>query len=212
MTQQSNGRFRSEYADRRGGDEPLRRVRVIECSKCDARDEIHDTSRRGLAASFLSRRFAERGWFVGASPSKDKCPACYRPARKDEHMNTPSPRPPAATPAPKAEPPRQMERADARRIRDALDEHYLEEDGCYRDSFTDDALAQKLGVPRAWVSGVREQFYGPEKNQSDAKRQEDIRVLKNLGVELQREAEKLAQQGMDLMAKAEEYRKRLDAL
>lgn len=64
--------------------------------------------------------------------------------------------------APKAEPPREMGREDRRIITDKLDEVYDEKAVRYRSPWTDAAVARDLGVPRAWVGEVREQFFGPE--------------------------------------------------
>lgn len=60
----------------------------------------------------------------------------------------------------KAEPPREMGREDRRIITEKLDEVYGSD--AYRVPWTDAAVAKDLGVPRQWVSTVREQFFGPE--------------------------------------------------
>lgn len=79
-----------------------------------------------------------------------------------------------------AEPPRHPTQADNRRILDCLIEHYDEEAQRYRKAFSDEALAQKLAVPRLWVSDVRERFYGPDVNEAMAER--DAKVAHALDV------------------------------
>ena len=67
---------------------------------------------------------------------------------------------PAPQPAPQADPPPAMDREDRRIITEKLDDVYG--DRGYRGSWTDTTLARDLNVPRAWVSEVREAFFGPE--------------------------------------------------
>ena len=73
-------------------------------------------------------------------------------------------------------PPRQPTRDDNRRIRDAMEQHYDEGAGYYRDSFTDEALAANLSLPRAWVTRIREDFYGAEVNEASLKRGAELDV------------------------------------
>lgn len=61
-----------------------------------------------------------------------------------------------------ADPPRTMTRPDRRRIFDAIDAEYPEFERGYRSGMTDEILAVRLNVPRAWVSSVREESFGPE--------------------------------------------------
>ncbi len=59
-----------------------------------------------------------------------------------------------------AELPPQMGRDDRRIIMEKLDDVYG--DNAYGGSWTDTTVARDLNVPRAWVSEVREAFFGPE--------------------------------------------------
>lgn len=61
---------------------------------------------------------------------------------------------------PKAEPPREMTRQDRRIIMEKLDEVYGE--NSYKTPWTDAAVAKDLGCPRAWVTELRDQCFGPE--------------------------------------------------
>jgi hypothetical protein len=74
---------------------------------------------------------------------------------------------PTTQPDPHRPAPRQATREDNRRILDALDQHYDVDRQCYRASFTDEAVASQLDVPRAWVSVIRDQAFGPNVSEAD---------------------------------------------
>jgi hypothetical protein len=95
-----------------------------------------------------------------------------------------------------ADPPRQPDRADWRRIRDALDVHYLPDQGRYAKDGSDRKLAAELNLPRAWVAEERERAYGPDQCEADG---QDLRQCEAL----QAEAKALEQTGLDLATKAE---------
>ncbi|MCK1671050.1 hypothetical protein [Bradyrhizobium sp. 150] len=86
---------------------------------------------------------------------------------KDAFMNstmpttTPVPPPPKARPA-AASDVRTMERGDKTAIYDLLKEVYLSDKVGYSDGWSDQKLAEKLGVPRAWVATIRDEFFGEE--------------------------------------------------
>lgn len=64
-----------------------------------------------------------------------------------------------------AEEPRKPLPSDNRRILSALEEHYDADNRRYLANFSDESVAQKLNVPRAWIAAVREQFdFGPDRN------------------------------------------------
>lgn len=76
---------------------------------------------------------------------------------------------PAAAPvsAALAAPPRSPTREDRRKILDALDDGYLVDKGCYAGEATDQSLADRLKVPRAWVAEERERAFGPDACEAD---------------------------------------------
>lgn len=52
-------------------------------------------------------------------------------------------------------------------MRDAVDTHYLEAEGCWSQSWSDRALAAKLNVPAKWVTDIREALgFGPDVNEA----------------------------------------------
>lgn len=102
-----------------------------------------------------------------------------------------------------AEEPRQPTREDNRRIRSALDDHYVDTDGCYAKNFSDEALAQKLNLPLAWIAKVRSDFYGL--NKSEASVQAVAAVPK-----LTEEAKALADKFMEGALQCEALMKKID--
>lgn len=92
-------------------------------------------------------------------------------------MNAPAPVAETAT--------RQATREQNRTISDALDANYDIERQCYRGSLTDKLLAEKLKFPAAWVGAVRDQFFGPDKNEAADKFVQDLAGLKKKQTDLQ---------------------------
>jgi ribosome-binding protein aMBF1 (putative translation factor) len=147
------------------------RFQAAVCGKCGFTHMVRDaaTNRRRPPVA-IAQAFREAGWSIGARRSGDLCPKCSAPRRRRreaptetvfEVLEEPMSDAPSA-----AEEPRQPTRDDNRRIREELDATYDEAAGRYRKSWTDQALAEKLKVPRAWVAGVREGFYGPDTNEA----------------------------------------------
>lgn len=62
----------------------------------------------------------------------------------------------------RAEPPPQPTREDNRRIHEAIETRWADGRDCYLANFSDAKLAAELDVPRAWVTDVRERFFGPD--------------------------------------------------
>lgn len=67
------------------------------------------------------------------------------------------------SPGQKAEPPRELGRDERRLIFAEIDSVYLGPEDGYEGEWSDEKLALSLGVPRAWITTVREEFFGPEK-------------------------------------------------
>jgi len=137
------------------GDTEVNAVRM-QCAKCEAVAYWPQNGHRAKPPEAVTQHFRNHGWSIGNGPRMDVCPECQkrRPELKVVKMET--------SEAPKAEPPREMGREDRRIITDKLDEVYDEKAVRYRSPWTDAAVARDLGVPRAWVGEVREQFFGPE--------------------------------------------------
>lgn len=136
-------------------------VRLV-CGGCGAVHEIPMNTRKALPPDVIARKAQQAGWLVGKKREADRCPDCLNGGRK----TVTEPNPPAApAAAPMAEPPREPSRTDKRIIMNKLEDVYLDEKTGYAAGHTDAAVAKDLGVPRAWVSAIREEFFGPAVNE-----------------------------------------------
>lgn len=136
-------------------------MRVV-CRKCGASDEIRVYGRnRPLPVQAAVRKFRDRKWQMGATRSKDVCPACQAglpapdvpPEPKEKTMNVQSP-------VLKADPPRQPTPEDKRVIVFEIDALWTGDDRGYQSGHSDKTVANKLGVPRKWVEDVRRDMFG----------------------------------------------------
>jgi hypothetical protein len=176
----------------RGG----RRVSAVKitCAKCG---EVHRLPRPYMQncvgteeqeAAQITRKLKKAGWAVGATAAHDRCPACAKPANK-EARTMPEDQGTAA-------PPRQMQREDRRIIFEKLNEVYIDEKSGYSADWTDQKMADHLGVPRAWVVQIRDENFGPSGGNEKiaAQIQEADQVLaqaKKVAAEMQSEASKV---------------------
>jgi hypothetical protein len=103
-----------------------------------------------------------------------------------------------------AEPPREATLADRRAIADALDKSYHVSAERYMGDDSDQKVAERLNMPRAWVTSVRAMLYG----QLD--RNEAADAMMKRWNELADQAKTLETQAYDLTAKAEQLRKDID--
>ena len=164
-------------------------LRIV-CGCCEAAGYVPATAalRQGEPKAAIAA-FGAHGWQVGATPAEDRCPACSRRSSSDRKQTTKGagtmaagPRKttakvatakaaakttaitasstPTEAPGIQADLPPQMGRDDRRIIMEKLDDVYG--DNAYGGSWTDTTVARDLNVPRAWVSEVREAFFGPE--------------------------------------------------
>lgn len=105
------------------------------------------------ASAHAESHFRSIGWTIGNRPKDDRCPDCSRRSKPDLKVISMEPKPEA---------PREMSREDRRIIFAKVDELYLDDKSGYTPPWTDAAVARDLGVPRAWVAGVRDELFGPE--------------------------------------------------
>lgn len=137
----------------------------------------------------------QTAWPVGVPPPI--APQEPKEATMPPHARIPTP--------PAADPPRTPGRDDWRRIREALDDAYLSDRDCYAKNGSDRLLAERLNVPRAWVSEERERAYGPDRCEADGQDAAKIEALLKLGQALERD-------GLELATKAEALNRDLVAL
>lgn len=89
------------------------------------------------------------------------------------------------------EPPREATKEDNRLIFAKLNDVYLDEKTGYSAGWSDEKVASDLGVPRAWVSRMREEHFGTASN-------EEVVALLNEGRKLCEEMGKTFEQAWDL--------------
>jgi ElaB/YqjD/DUF883 family membrane-anchored ribosome-binding protein len=153
---------------------------TLACARCGATDDVLDQNSRPLPSLFIRKKFMQKGWDVGANPKHDVCPACVAQEREDRRK-----RRAAATtnvvainqreiaPVSKTEPandidaPPQMTRDDRRIIFQKLNEVYLSEAEGYSSPWTDQAVAKDIGCPLAWVQQLRDENFGPARDNAE---------------------------------------------
>lgn len=198
------------------------RAMQARCSKCPRTATVADNAGMARPMTYFADRFRRKGWRIGQRATAHVCPQCVgglkpkpalTPAQKQAafcriagvpRAASSSPKPkeaamtksaPGKTPALSvvADAPRQPTREDKRKIREALDVCYLTDKGVYAGGDSDESVAKRLDVPRAWVAAEREDAYGPDACEDDGK---DLTTLAALSVDLKRwgdEALELAQ-------------------
>lgn len=192
---------------------------IVTCGRCGAVRTVpinhfkgHAREDDALEQQFIRNKLTADGWLIGKKDSQHRCPGCYTAikvsqARKNEEnkiVTLP------VKPAEKAEAPREMSREERRIIFEKLNEVYVDERTGYGPGWTDAKVATDLGVPRAWVKGLRDEMFGPDGSNeeiratiSDAERLlNDIKVVANAISEATAPLK-------TLLAKAEQVEKRV---
>lgn len=189
----------------------------IRC-KCGATEEVgrRGSSKGGiLPPEAIARFFASRGWKVGQTARKDRCPECFhktKPAKKPaeqegaDQMATKvqEVRPPR--PGASEEPPREMKKDDRRIIFGKLDEVYIDERSGYCKDWNDERVSKELGCPRAWVAQVRDENFGPQKSDQS----EEVSHLKFKIESLEKDAHALDKEAERISGEVAEARKTCD--
>lgn len=195
------------------------RYQYARCGACLATGEVRDTGDSWHPPEAVAKKLEQRGWFIGKTAAKDRCPACCRrpetaPAKEGEEDMALKPTPAVTVkevPSPilppvRAEPPREPTPAQRRSIRETLELRYDEDKACYIDAQSDATIAEALQVPRAWVTQVREAGgYGPDTNELASQRLEGLRELAHRGEDLHAKAMAMADQCLQLAGQVETY-------
>jgi hypothetical protein len=167
---------------------------------------------------FITRKLEGRGWKIGNKPDQHRCPKCFAAikasaARKAQFKNGE----PHMTVTPikslKDAGQRMLGRDDRRIIFTKLNEVYVGEKIGYGEGWTDERVANDLGVPRAWVKLVRDENFG-EEMASEEIRQKLADATKLLDEIKQRTtlAETIVADMKRLTTEAEHMNKSLDAI
>lgn len=130
-----------------------KRVQTFRCSApgcSEVKDTPITTKRR--PPEQLAKMASRCGWTIDLKRGKHLCPTCTNGGRMKK---------PNTTELKVSSKPREMTRADRRRIFREIDDSYDEAGNAYVLDVTDQSIADKLKVPRAWVAQVREESFGP---------------------------------------------------
>jgi len=150
----------------------------VQCRKCSTAEYLTNTGAKRNPPDFIARYFRNKGWRLGGKPNEDVCPSCngFKPKMKVAGDETPT-----------ADAPRDMSREDRRIIFSKIDDLYLDDRSGYAAPWTDASVARDLGVPRAWVSQVRDELFGPEGSNADyAEFQKEVAALRDGLAEVKR--------------------------
>lgn len=141
----------------------------ITCAGCGTCRTVNGQSMGNkLAAQMLAKKFRVEGWIVGTRAEDDRCPDCVRKDERKRALANIRVVPTAET-APAADPPREMSRDEKRLIFGKLNEVFLDETRGYDAGWSDKRVAEDLGVPRAWVAAVRDENFGPDNSNVEAR-------------------------------------------
>jgi len=210
-----------------GGDKKLKSFHRLFCLHSNCRETLLLSQGNGaLGVSGVIRFARQKGWYadkkgyalcIKHAPGA-RGPSTLKPAQKRaafarirsenmaSAMKEKEPRVSAPTTivtedlspmATTAEPPRTATREDKRRIRDFLDSNYDDNLGRYFKDWTDEKAATKLNLPRAWVSDLREDLYGPDICEAGQARTKEM-------LELIAVASKLKDDALSIATRAEE--------
>ena len=138
----------------------------ITCCKCGGTEDMVQTGAKRMPPVAAEQRFRNHGWSVGSSVSQDVCPSCAAKPRAVKSLadlklivNEPK-----EAPVHVAETPAEPTREERRIIFAKLQDVYLDEVQGYDAGWTDHRVAGDLGVPRAWVASIRDENFGPAKD------------------------------------------------
>ena len=107
---------------------------------------------------------------------------------------------------PRAEPPPSPTLEANRSIRDYLDGHFDDTARRYCGDLTDETVAKRLGVPRAWVASIRTALFGPEDtNEAAARAKVDAAQLEATAAALKDDALSIAARAEALEAACQRF-------
>ena len=156
-----------------GDDGARRSAAEVACSRCDATHRIiTNTAATHLPAQVVAKKFAAAGWEIGSREGGDVCPSCRIKRRKprptltivpkDEPMTT-TVSTPTIVPAPMGT------TALKKQINQKLWEVYESDTQGYARGWSDKRVAEELDAPRALVASIREEFFGPARDNPDVR-------------------------------------------
>lgn len=123
---------------------------------------------------FIARKLEQKGWRIGKSATARRCPKCFSAAKFAAIRRSGE-----KTVVNKIEQSLQvvqenakvMTREDRRIIFEKLNDVYIDGKIGYGRGWTDEKVANDLGVPRAWAKLLREENFGDEVGNEDIREQ-----------------------------------------
>jgi hypothetical protein len=214
----------------------IRSAFAITCRKCEAEDHFIQTGNQRKPPIAAEQYFRNRGWTLGPGPRADICRSCasIKPKKEKQDMEGKKvlgslnslkfspPFPVAAKPASAveiAEQPAAIGREDRRIIFAKLNEVYLDAEKGYDAGWTDHRVSEDLGVPRAWVESIRDENFGPARDNEEIRLfllkataiEEDIACFGAMISKAQGDIEHMKARVDDLLRLAKSVRKQVAA-
>ncbi|MCW2218795.1 hypothetical protein M2232_002327 [Bradyrhizobium japonicum] len=162
-----------------GDDNAMVRGCIVRCP-CGSAESVRANTLQGTGGNdderefeIISRKLVKGGWRIGRKRRDHRCPKCVAllDAANSKVMPMSQTTPPPAAPIKiAADNIRQITREDRRIIFEKLNEVYVSDKVGYAGNWTDDKLAQDLGVPRAWVRLIRDENFGDEAGNEDLRK------------------------------------------
>lgn len=137
----------------------FRKVARIWCCKCGVSHAVNLATPGGFLPSHaIRKKLGQIGWVVGANADCDFCPdhANSLKEKKAPMLKVVE----QSKPSPSETAPREMTRDDRRIIISKLDAVYLDSKRGYDSGWSDQKVADDLGVPRKWVETIRSENFG----------------------------------------------------
>ncbi|KQP61074.1 hypothetical protein [Methylobacterium sp. Leaf108] len=203
--------------------QPVPRYRLV-CGTCGCGETLGRMNfGQAVADTQVPKKFEDKGWRVGKRHDgrDDLCPACVnreQEARRrrlhvvqsEECVPVAQPTPissagsaPARPAAPAAEKPREMTRDERRLIWAKLEEVYIDERAGYSAGWSDARVSEDLGIPRAWVSTIRDENFGPGVSEDVEKAMAEAKVLTAEAAEFRKAMEALTARGAEILKRAD---------
>ena len=190
-------------------DNKTRRAARAKCGYCPEEETIAINTVQGggedndIVERIVTQKFEHHGWKIGKTVKQHRCPKCFsaiklanvrKPYKVDAMDNK--------VVSINAEKPREMSREEKRIIFERLNMVYVSEKVGYSEDWSDEKVAADVKAPRAWVSAVREEMFGPDINEKSVTALNEAR-------EVLTELSPVIQQLQKLIGKAEAIEKNL---
>jgi hypothetical protein len=202
----------------------FKRGASLACSHCSKKEETIINTVKGPVESEVEERiiihkFKKLGWVIGKTKSQHLCGTCFLSKKeiiimKDDKSTV---IPMQSTTALQSTltsktAPRAMTRDERYLITMKINEHWLGEQVGYEMGWSDERIATDLGTPRAFVSTVRDETFGPDINEKDSKVINEAQGLLNEIREFSKITQPIVQRLTDLAGRVKSVEEQLSAI